>query len=332
MATAALALLWLHRRRAAVLALAGAGVFVAATIGTQLLLLPGSHLFDEGQEDLYTAAYEAPESVDGRPGETVTVPVVVTNTGQLTWEEALGSNYFLGADWIDVDNLTSIEWADVSATLPDRVAVGESVAVEAHLTLPDAPGVHIAGWNMTNPTGVRFSTYGTPGLTTLVLVGGAEPPTDPGADRVVLLAADIQEPPNRSELWGAAIRMISEKPLQGVGPGTFRLRYGPYIDRPNAEVSIHSNSFILEIASTTGLLGLAAFATLVGFVVVRVIGALRRTILLAFILGALSAFFWAGLVDYFLGFMGNAGLFWSLLGLGLGLATRPSAPSSDVPL
>ena len=85
----------------------------------------------------------------------------------------------------------------------------------------------------------------------------------------------------------------------------------------------------MELAATTGLLGLAAFAILVGYVVLRVLRSIRRTVLLVFILGAISAFFWAGLVDYFLGFMGNAGLFWALLGLGLGLATRRTTVSAQ---
>ncbi len=322
MATVAVVLLVLRRRRAAVLALGGAAAFVAGTIGVQLLLLPDAHLFEEGQAPLYRATYEAPETIQAAPGETVTVPVVVTNTGQVTWNEPPETAFSLGADWLDPTMTAATGPAPVIAVVPESVEPGESVAIEAEITVPDEAGAHVAGWNMATDSEVRFSYFGVPVLTTVVLVGGAVAPDGPGLNRTVQLEEASLEPPTRTQLWRAAVQMIGEKPLLGVGPGTFRLRHGPYLGLSFTDERIHSNNFVLELASTTGLLGLAAFATLVGYVLLRIIRTLRRTIVLVFILGALSAFFWAGLVDYFLGFMGTAGLFWTLLGLGLGLAIK----------
>ena len=53
--------------------------------------------------------------------------------------------------------------------------------------------------------------------------------------------------------------MIRDAPLLGVGPGTFRLRYGTYLGWPEWDERIHANNTYLEIGATTGIVGLAVF-------------------------------------------------------------------------
>ncbi len=329
LATSAVVLFLTGRRRGALLTLlAGAG-YAVATIGVQLVMLPGGHLFSEGQQSLYAATYGAPAIVEADPGETIRVPVSVTNHGDLTWRYQQGRQYSVGAAWIDVEHNRRIGRTKVSAPITTNVEPGQTVSIEAEVAVPSETGIHIAGWDVVTPAGGRLADYGNPVLTTMFLVGGAQAPEGVEPQRELHLVDGRAYIPSRAELWRAATLMVAEKPLLGVGPGTFRLRYGSYLDIANPDERIHSNNFVLELAASTGLLGLAAFAILVGYVVLRVIRSIRRTILLVFILGAISAFFWAGLVDYFLGFMGNAGLFWALLGLGLGLATRRPTVSAE---
>ena len=74
--------------------------------------------------------------------------------------------------------------------------------------------------------------------------------------RTLLLYPALLPEPSRSELWGAAVAMIRDAPMLGVGPGTFRLRYGTYLGWSEWDERIHSNNTYLEIGATTGIAGL----------------------------------------------------------------------------
>jgi O-antigen ligase len=64
----------------------------------------------------------------------------------------------------------------------------------------------------------------------------------------------------RAELWGAAARMIADRPLTGVGPDNFRLRYGEYAGGVGFDPRVHANNTYLEVLATSGLAGGIAFA------------------------------------------------------------------------
>jgi O-antigen ligase len=65
--------------------------------------------------------------------------------------------------------------------------------------------------------------------------------------------------PGRGVLWAAAVRMISERPLLGVGPDNYRLVYGRYAGLEPFDTRVHSNNMYLEMLASGGALGGAAF-------------------------------------------------------------------------
>ncbi len=135
---------------------------------------------------------------------------------------------------------------------------------------------------------------------------------------------------DRAELWTAAIRLAEKHPLLGVGPGAYRRVYGAELGLSRWDTQIHANDLYLELAATTGLLGLAAFLVTVGLSMRLSLRGLRASVrphdgsvavlVVAGSLAATGAALGHGIVDHFLVFTPMAILFWVLLGLGVGLA------------
>jgi putative inorganic carbon (HCO3(-)) transporter len=158
-----------------------------------------------------------------------------------------------------------------------------------------------------------------------------------------LLYPALLAEPDRNQLWGAALQMMREQPLLGVGPGTFRLRYGPYLGLERWDLDIHSNNMLLEIGATTGLIGIGSFAFVVLYALWREFGylyrrrastttsgpAAARWWLIVGLAAATAAFLVHSMVDYFLGFDATLGLFWAVLGIGLGLALTGRSGAAD---
>jgi O-antigen ligase len=166
-----------------------------------------------------------------------------------------------------------------------------------------------------------------PVATTAVDVGT---PTDPSSEGSEVLLSGIPLVPPREDLWHAAVQMLSERPLLGVGPGTYPLRYGAYLGLPKWDERAYSHNIYLELGATTGIVGLAAFLVVVGAsfapltraliaragAVTPLAGLSRRSWLaFAAILAAAVAFLGHGLFDYFFAFNPTNGLWWATLGL-----------------
>ena len=124
--------------------------------------------------------------------------------------------------------------------------------------------------------------------------------------------------------------MISERPIYGVGPGTYPLRYGAYLGLARWDQRAYSHNIYLELGATTGLVGLAAFLVVVAAAFVPVARRLagradpdpdrdalppRTWLALAAVLAACIAFLGHGLFDYFFAFNPTNGLWWATLGL-----------------
>ena len=89
----------------------------------------------------YGARYQSvPFTVSA--GATITVPVILTNTGSLSWS-TLG--YRLGYRWY----LSSTQLSkNKSNPLPSAVAPGASVTVQARVLAPSTPGTYTIRWDM----------------------------------------------------------------------------------------------------------------------------------------------------------------------------------------
>jgi hypothetical protein len=342
-----------RRRRLAVMPLLAAAAIAAGTVVVQLSGLPQDRLLGiQGDTDFYGATYRAPALVRTAPGVEARVNVTLLNTGSATWNASSTDDYRLAYRWLEPSTGHLVRNGGQRAVFVGPVAPTEEVSVTASIEVPTETGEYLVAWDLVHEGTAWFSEKGVPVATTRLLVGGPTsgdaPTIAPGA--LVELFPGLRPVPDRGQLWNAAVAMIGERPLVGTGPGTFRLRYGSYLGWDRWDERVHANNMYLELGATTGLIGLAAFVALVGFVLFRQLrlvvprppsGANPRTdagwMFRAALVGAVVAFLIHGLVDYFLGFNPTAGLFWALLGIGLGIALGrsggqvPSSPATQPP-
>lgn len=115
----------------------------------------------------------------------------------------------------------------------------------------------------------------------------------------------------RLNRWSCALRMFSDRPVFGFGPGTYMFKYAPYqLTRDRTIISTNSadggnaHSEYLGPLSESGVLGLVTFLVLVSFVIYTAVQAYMRLTdkrLKSFVLAALI-----GLVTYYIhGFLNN---------------------------
>lgn len=312
-----------RRPSLAFLAAGSAVVLAVGMVAAQLAAsLPVARFTTESDAGFYGATYTAPDRVDARPGELLAIPVTITNTGAQAWTAAGAAPFRLAYHWLDPQTAAVVEMEGRRTALSRDVAPGQPIDLVASVVAPDVPGGYLLAWDIEQSDVIWLSEKGVPSRTTTVVVGGVPSAGGSGGASVDVFP-DIVPVPGRFELWRAAAELVRQHPLLGVGPGAFRLVYGEVLGYPRWDTRIHSNDLYLELAATTGLLGLGAFVLVVG-------GALRRHVrgirdaapsgLAIGLIGAAVAFLAHGVVDYFLGFGPTGVLFWVLLGAGLGLA------------
>lgn len=336
------AVLWRSRRLAAVAMitgslLAGGGVLLYARIP-----LPVERLVSESDRALYGAEYAVIGELVAAPGSQVPVEVTLTNTGIATWRPDGAQPWQLGVVWLLPQNGALAGSHQVAAILPGSVPPGASVTVQAVVQVPAGSAAMDLAWDMQQAGVVEFSERDVPVAVTHVTIdamaaGRPEPVTATLAQRR-LLYPDLLPILERAELWTAAVRLVEKYPLLGVGPGAYRRVYGAQLGLSRWDTQIHANDLYLELAATTGLLGLAAFLLLVVLTVGRQIRGLARLarpgpasvggLLVAGSMAATAAALGHGIVDHFLVFVPMAILFWALLGIGTGLVGGTSRPAA----
>jgi hypothetical protein len=319
-------LAWLSRRRRLGTALVvGAGLVVICSLLVEVAVAPIERLFTDAESGLYGATYKVPAQATLNNG-SATVSVAITNTGSLPWNSAGDNEYQLGYHWLNPDTDEIV--ADGTQLIPlGTVAPGQSVTVTPTITAADALRGYRIAWDVVRGSGAWFSRRGVPVATTAVDVGT---PSDPSTTGTELLLSGIPLVPPREDLWHAAVQMVSERPLLGVGPGTYPLRYGAYLGLPKWDERAYSHDIYLELGATTGIVGLAAFLVVVAGAVAPLTRSLvararpftaqtalepRQWLAFAAILAAAVAFLGHGLFDYFFAFNPTNGLWWATLGL-----------------
>jgi O-antigen ligase len=331
------------RRRPAVASAAIAIGLPAVMLAANLALgLPLARLLTDGEYPLYGATYRAPATMQVAPGAAIRVPIEVTNTGESTWRTDGRSPVRLSYHWMRA-NRDRIATGGARTPLPGPVAPGASVSLTARLQTPDEPGTYLLAWDLVHERVAWFSERGAGAAATQVTVDPrfAQPVIGSGtAGPVEVWRYDIRVP-TRAELWAAALRMVADAPAIGVGPGLFRLTYGEYLGWARWDVRTHANDLYLEVASTTGLVGLASLLALLVASLARPVAALRRDgrtlaatawYAVVAVLAASVAFLVHGVVDHFLGFAPTALLFMGMLGIGVGLASGiRAAPTGAAP-
>jgi hypothetical protein len=235
-----------------------------------------------------------------------------------------GSRPFrLSYHWL-APNGQVVRFEGIRSRLPDDVAPGEAVTVQARVQAPAKAGEYLLAWDIVqeNMGGGWFSQLGTPPVQLAVTVAGeavqtapaqaAEPATTPRK------IESIPPPPARGPLWTTAIELWRERPLLGIGPDVFRHVYGLHMGLSRFDDRVHTNNLYLELLTGAGIVGLLSFGALIGQALWRGGQALWRGSAQMLVGGAfvgLLAFLTHGLLDVFLAFTPTYMLLWGFLGM-----------------
>jgi hypothetical protein len=241
------------------------GTLVLWAIVTLLNPVARYRLVSETDQSWYRIRYEAPATVTVGVGESVSVPVRVTNAGVRTWdaagEHAFGLSYHLTRGDGEL-----VAFEGPRAPLPHDLAPAEEALLYAIVAAPAVPGEFVVEWDMVHEGITWFSWEGQPSPRTRLMVSAAGDAAAESSDRG---SADEgrrldrgsagAERQGRLWLWRVAGRMFVERPLFGVGPDGFRWLYGAHAGVEDADTRVHANNTYVEWLVDTGLIGFAAF-------------------------------------------------------------------------
>jgi hypothetical protein len=321
---------WQRRRRLLVGSLATIAVLVALW-GTVLVWHPlGTYrLTTEAEQHWYEAAYRAPTRLKAEAGETLLIPVTVTNSGVRTWQ-ASGENAFRLGFHLAHPDTAVVQFEGGRVDLSQDVPAGADVQVRAPVTAPRANGEYVVEWDMVQEGVTWFSWTGTaPGRTQLTVVGAApetalEPDRWQSTAEAPRSASYAPAEQGRMWLWQVAAGMFADRPLFGVGPDNFRWLHGVYAGVERADNRVHANNLYIEWLVDTGIVGFTAFLWLTWGLARAVYPALagsragnRTPVWQLAVTASLVAWFAHGAVDFFYGFTPTYVAFALLSGLAL---------------
>ena len=278
----------------------------------------------ENANDFYAARYEAPSRHELRPGERVTIPVTVTNSGRRPWRrsEEIHLSYHLyehaGRPLVDGPR----------TDLPRDVPPGDSVTLDAVLRAPAKAGEYLLMWDMVHEETTWFSGQGVkPGTARLSVGEGSYPAQAPPPSEKAAMEAipdTLAWRPSRLDLWTIAMRMWAQNPFLGAGPDNYRWTYGTMAGKTVFDTRVFANNMFLEFAATLGALGLAAFGAAVAFALWTGVRLAEASDVARIALLILVAMLVHGLADFVLAFTGH----YMVFGLVIGALSRPAGGES----
>jgi O-antigen ligase len=276
----------------------------------------------ENDAGWYGAAYAVPASLTLSPDTPTAATVAARNTGQATWTMAGAHPFALAYRYLSADDTAQLELPATMLRLPYDVAPGEEVTLTVDVAPHLPPGDYRLAWGMLQQDVLWFHDRGNPDAETALHVPASAASTTASAlgtrPRTDTEGGLVAVP--RQALWGAALRMIRQYPLLGIGPDNFRHVYGSYLGVSTWDERVHANNLYLELLADTGVLGAIAFALVVAPAVVGLVRALRhpppliQALWVAGLSASLLAYFVHGLLDYFLEFTPVYLLFWLIVG------------------
>jgi hypothetical protein len=259
--------------------------------------------------------YSAPATLTLQPNKFQTVDVDVRNEGRITWTIDGTHPFALGYRWLTADGNGVLDLPPAEVPLTHAVPPGASIHLQATLDVPQLPaGTYRLDWGMLQRDVLQFYERGWADAETAVTLQGDGPPV---ASMPAVVPRDDAEAPwvvGRLELWGAAVRLFAAHPLLGVGPDNFRHYYGAELGLEGWDERVQANNLYLEILADLGIIGVAAFAWVVGTALRGLALGTRDAVAIGVGL-ALLAFLIHGLLDAFLAFTPTLLLVWMLLGL-----------------
>jgi O-antigen ligase len=195
-----------------------------------------------------------------------------------TWALVAGTLALLAAALV----LTYSRGAFLAAAVPGVLLVGALVARSARLraVLWRRRRAAIAGL-LVAAVAVLSNRVFVHGIGSLVRPSVAHVTGDRAAPLPAPFDARGSAMTSRTTLWRAALRMARERPLVGIGPDNFRMRYFDYVDRMDQDLAtnlgIHrAHNLPLNVLAEQGAIGLAALLVLVAAVVADLRRGLRR--------------------------------------------------------
>jgi hypothetical protein len=286
----------------------------------------------EGMQSWYGAIYEPEDkSLLLAPGERKATSVRVTNAGMKTWVR--GEAFHLAYHWYDLGEKSVSDGARTA--LPKDVAPGESVVLSAAIAAPRREGRYLLIWDMVHEHTAWFSGQGVAPASVPTHVSSKQ-----AAGAEAAPPAAVSQPlvwtPGRGELWALALGMWRERPWTGVGSDNFRWLYGPRAGRAYWDSRVFANNTALEIAATTGVLGLVALGGALASTVIAAwrqatrgvpgsVAAVSGAVLFALTIGLLAH----SVVDYVLAFTGHYLYLGFLVGAVAGGSLDSPAPQAE---
>ena len=214
----------------------------------------------EGSQAWYGALYQVPATLQLETGAAQSIPIVVTNTGRLTWDSAGRPPFAMSYHWLRADSDAVIQFDGDRTPFARPVRPGDTVRLPVTVVAPGEAGSYVLVWDVVHETRAWLSTESVAPARTMVNVTGAKSSTV--VTRMSRLPiAPIR--PVRPELWGIALRMSAERPWLGFGPDNFRHAYGRYAGFDRWDPRVHANNMYLETLTGAGIIGLVALLSLV---------------------------------------------------------------------
>ena len=310
---------WLRYRRRGLDRGLAALAMVAVVFAVQLLSSRSAEslrlrLTTETTDAWFRADILGPVELNLSTGSRSSVPVRLRNTGGTTLDSSAPQPFQLSYHWLAANDDTVVSWEGLRTPFPVRVAPGSTIALDALVEAPPEPGEYRLMWDVEHRHRLWFSTEPGAALsTTRVVVSGPRVATAAKVYPATLPATVVR--PGRGVLWRAAVRLLADHPLLGIGPDNYRLRYGESAGLPTFDRRVHTNNMYIEVLVGAGIVGGAAFAWLCWVVATELAAALRAsggTTLepaTAAIAAAVVAIGLHGLVDSFLSFTATYTLF-----------------------
>lgn len=278
-------------------------VFAAQLLSSRSAEAMRLRMSTEGQDAWYRAQFSVPHTLEFRTGEIRPIPIAVTNRGRLAWDSFAAEPIRLSYHWIAADSDRVVIWEGERTRFSTPIAPGMRVDLRARVRAPGTPGTYRLVWDLEAVKRLWFSTEpdAVLAMTDAIVAGDAVAIPNAGGG-----PSSMPKPPGRPGrlvLWRAAAALFLERPILGIGPDNYRLRYGGPAGIANADPRVHSNNTYIELMVGTGLAGglvlvwLAARVTRQAWRVVATGGGIAIGVTCA--VGAIALH---GLVDSFLGF------------------------------
>ena len=283
----------------------------------------------DGRQGWYRAAFEAPAAVTGEPAALTGIPVRVTNLGKITWKSSEDFKFGLSYHWIEAGSGRVVEFEGIRTRVTADVQPGSSASVVMQVRFPREPGQYRIAWDALIEHRLWFGSE--PGAVTTFTAASvlgdpvaSNAPREPAPARrsPTELPGPVQVP-GRLALWRAALQMVADHPLFGVGPDNFRWSYGNYIGDTGADTNVTSNNMYLEVLAGGGVVAIVAFGwflwrttLLVRNTTLRLTGAASAAY--AGVVAAWVAYLVHGCLDSFMTFTPTA--FASAIVIGLAIA------------